>query len=71
LIFLQRKPGVKLKSVKPGSPHEKNQSLIAGLRLVAVKEGVNNTKSVNAMAYGEVVATLKASSRPLTLFFEV
>lgn len=71
MIFAQRKPGVQLKSIKEGSPHANNQSLVPGLRLVAVKEGVKTLKKVDAMAYGEVVATLKNASRPLTLFFEV
>jgi hypothetical protein len=66
--MFQREAGVKLKLVKPSCPHINNRSLLPGLRLVALQEGTA-TKQVTALAYGEVVALLKAAGRPLTLTF--
>ena len=59
---------MKLKLVKPACPHANNPSLLPGLRLIALQEGTA-TKQVTELAYGEVVALLKAAGRPLTLTF--
>jgi hypothetical protein len=63
---------VKLKLVQPTCPHASNPSLMPGLRLISLQDfrGGGATKQVTELAYGEVVAMLKAAGRPLTLTFK-
>ena len=64
-----------MREVESGSPQSGNKSLVAGMHLISMKEGVSEAKQLGDMSLPEVEALLAAwgrdkTAQPLTLNFQ-
>ena len=74
-VAVQTASGVILREVESGSPQSGNKSLVAGMHLISMKEGVSEATQLGDMSLPEVEALLAAWGRgkaaePLTLNFQ-
>ena len=74
-VAVQTASGVILREVESGSPQSGNKSLVAGMHLISMKEGVSEATQLGDMSLPEVEALLAAwgrdkAAQPLTLNFQ-